>query len=44
MEYRRFGPTGLTVSALGLGCFDYAKPDREPWGEDYVASMISNVN
>ena len=28
MEYRRFGPTGLTVSALGLGCFDYAKLDR----------------
>ena len=44
MEYRRFGPTGLTVSALGLGCFDYAKPDREPWGEDYVVGMIGNLN
>ena len=33
MECRRFGPTGLTVSALGLGCFDLAKAGREAWGD-----------
>ena len=44
MEYRKLGPTGLTTSALGFGCFDYTKPNREVWGEEYIGHMSGMVN
>ena len=33
MQYTRFGPTGLTVSRICLGCMTYGVPDRgaHPW-------------
>ena len=44
MEYRKLGPTGLTTSVLGFGCFDYTKPNREPWGDEYIGHMSGMVN
>ena len=44
MEYRKLGPTGMTTSVLGFGCFDYTKPNRELWGEEYIGHMSAMVN
>ena len=44
MEYRKLGPTGQTASVLGFGCFDYTKPNRDPWGEEYIGHMSAMVN
>ena len=44
MEYRQLGPTDLTTSVLGFGCFDYGKPNRYQLGDEYIDRMSANVN
>ena len=43
MEYRKFGPTDLTVSALGWGSIEYGE-QHYSWGEEYIVRMIATVN
>ena len=42
MEYRKFGPTGLTVSVLGCGCWDASVQQTEEgggYGEQMTAAI-----
>ena len=40
MNYRKLGKTGLTVSALGLGCMRFPTGKNGRTDEDYAAKMI----
>ena len=40
MNYRKFGKTGLTFSALGLGCMRFPNDAKGRLDEDYAVKMI----
>ena len=42
MEYRKLGPTDITVSVMGLGCYDASVPGT--WGDEYIDKMSATVN
>ncbi len=41
MEYRKFGPTDLTVSVLGFGCYEYAGGE---YGDKMAAAIRSALD
>ena len=43
MEYRKLGPTDLTVSALGFGCYEYGERHYH-WGDEHIDEMAVLVN
>ena len=43
MEYRKFGPTDLTTSVLGFGCYEYGEKHYS-WGEEHIVRMTATVN
>ena len=42
MEYREFGQTGITVSVLGIGCWDAAAASS--WSKEFSDQMSATVN
>ena len=44
MEYRKFGPTDITVSVLGFGCWNYGAWDPDPMSAAIPRAIDLGIN